>query len=386
MTLDRRRVVDALPNYEVGDEIGRGGWAVVLHARHRILDREVAVKHLPVAFGADPVVRARFVAEARLVARLDHPHIVPVYDFVESNGTYLIVMEYLPGGSLWERFQDEGVRPDEACAYVLVACSALEHAHGHGNIHRDIKPENLLIDDRPGVVKLGDFGVAKALGAAAERFTSAGQVVGTPAYLAPEQVLGHPATPVTDVYACATMLYELLTGVLPYPGDGPVSEQLRAKVSDPARPIRSVAGTVPGPIAEVVMRALATDPTERHPSIHDLGEALATAATRSYGAGWLRTSGVRLDGSPDLLALTEREPDGAATPVAVNRLDPVRATTVHLRLGELMAEARDTPDAEAIAPGWFADPTGRAEQRFWDGSHWTPHVARGGIVSSDPLG
>lgn len=386
MTLDRRRVVDALPNYEVGDEIGRGGWAVVLHARHRILEREVAVKHLPVAFGADPVVRARFVAEARLVARLDHPHIVPVYDFVESDGTYLIVMEYLPGGSLWDRFQDEGVRPDEACAYVLVACSALEHAHGQGSIHRDIKPENFLVDDRPGVVKLGDFGVAKALGAAANQFTSAGQVVGTPAYLAPEQILGDPATPATDVYACATMLYELLTGVLPCPTDGPVSEQLRTKVAHPARSIRAVAPTVPEPLAEVVMRALATDPTERHPSVRDLGEALAAAATRAFGPGWLRASGVHLDGSPHLLAITEREPEGCADPVPAGGLDLVRATTAHLRLGELMAQARDTPAAGGIAPGWFVDPTGRADQRFWDGARWTAHVARDGIVGSDPLG
>lgn len=385
MTLDRRRVVDALPNYEVGDEIGRGGWAVVLHARHRILEREVAVKHLPVAFGADPVVRARFVAEARLVARLDHPHIVPVYDFVESDGTYLIVMEHLPGGSLWERFQDEGVRPDEACAYVLVACSALEHAHGHGSIHRDIKPENLLIDDRPGVVKLGDFGVAKALGAAAEQFTSAGQVVGTPAYLAPEQILGHPATPATDVYACATMLYELLTGVLPFPGDGPVSEQLRAKVAEAPRPIRAAGPAVPEPIAEVVMRALATEPTERHPSMRELGEALATAATRAFGPGWLRSSGVHLDGSPHLLAITEREPGGRAGVVPTDRRDLVRATTAHLRLGELMAQARDTPGAGGIGPGWFVDPTGRADQRFWDGERWSAHVSRGGIVGSDPL-
>ncbi len=101
MRLDRQLVVEALPNYDVGEEIGRGGWAIVLHARHRILDREVAVKQLPVAFGADPIVRKRFIEEARLVAKLDHPHIAPVYDFVERDGVCLILMEFLPGGTLF---------------------------------------------------------------------------------------------------------------------------------------------------------------------------------------------------------------------------------------------------------------------------------------------
>jgi serine/threonine-protein kinase len=388
MTLDRRRVTDALPNYEVGAEIGRGGWAVVLHARHRILEREVAVKHLPVAFGADPVVRDRFVAEARLVARLDHPHIVPVYDFVESNGTYLIVMEYLPGGSLWDRFQRDGIRPDEACAYVLVACSALDHAHEHGAIHRDIKPENLLLDDRPGVVKLGDFGVAKALGAAAHQFTSVGQVVGTPAYLAPEQILGEPATPATDVYACATMLYELLTGELPFPADGPIGDQLLAKVSGPARPITDMLASVPDAIARVVMRDLALDPKERHATVLELGEALAEAATASFGPGWLRSSGVRLDGSPHLLAITEREPRAGRSQVA-DISDRVRGTTVHHRLGELMAQARDSlpspPRPADVPASWYADPFGRAEQRYWDGAAWTHHVANRGAVGIDPV-
>jgi serine/threonine-protein kinase len=417
MTLDRRRVVDALPTYDVGREIGRGGWAVVLHARHRILEREVAVKHLPVAFGADPTVRARFVAEAKLVARLDHPHIVPVYDFVESDGTYLILMEYLPGGSLWDRFQETGVRPDEACAYVLVACSALAHAHEHGALHRDIKPENFLLDDRPGVVKLGDFGVAKALGAAASQFTSVGQVVGTPAYLAPEQVRGDPVTPATDVFGCATMLYELLSGTLPYPSDRPVSEQLRAKLDDPARPLLEVAPTAPAPVAAVVMRGLAADPLDRYATVVALGEALAVAATQAFGPGWLRTSGVRLDGSPDLLAITERQPVGASTaddaPArAANERHRVRATTVHHRLNELVAEARDTAppaavhaanpsttttsateapasaasSASGIGPGWYVDPTGRSAQRWWDGTRWTAHVATdGGALSTDDL-
>lgn len=400
MTLGKKIVVDALPNYEVHDELGRGGWAVVLHARHRILDREVAVKHLPVAFGADPVVRARFIDEARLVARLDHPHIAPVYDFVEQEGTCLIVMEFLAGGSLWDRFQNEGVRFDEACAYLLVAASALEHAHEAGVLHRDIKPQNFLFDDRPGVIKLSDFGIAKSLGSAAAAYTAAGQVVGTPAYMAPEQILGQKATPATDVYACGTMLFELLTGELPYPEeDGPIA-QLTTKVTNPARDITSVQPSVPAPIAAVVMRSLALDPADRQPTARRFGEELAEAATEAFGPGWLRRTGVVVDGAPHLIAIVERTSTGPTRPVEVH--DVIRATTVHTRLGELVDEARTRPAGEAspndeardaaapadvAAPpaGWYADPLGRFEHRYWDGDTWTGHVATAGAATTDPL-
>lgn len=403
MSLDKERVVSALPNYEVGEELGRGGWAVVIHARHRILEREVAVKHLPVAFGADPMVRSRFVAEAQLVAKLDHPHIVPVYDFVEHDGTYLIVMEYLAGGSLWDKFLDHGVCFDEACAYILVACSALEHAHEMGTLHRDIKPENFLLDDRPGVIKLSDFGIAKALGAAAAQFTRAGQVVGTPAYMAPEQILAKPVSPATDVYACGTMLYELLSGELPFPeGDSPLS-RLGVKVSEKPIPISVVQPAIPKQVAEVVMRSLETDPGDRYRTAREFGEALAEAATAAFGPGWLRRTGIRLDGAGHLFGITER-PASTPGPTA-GSFDPIRATVTHHRMGDLIAEAKqsmatgeaapaerspstgsESPPSESTGPppGWYDDPHRRFEQRYWDGSQWTPHVAVGGVAQVDP--
>src|SRR5438874_6401149 len=122
MALDQELIEAALPLYEVHGELGRGAWGVVLAARHRQLGREVAIKQLPRAFGADPAVRARFVAEARLLASLDHPHIVPVYDYVEADGLCLLVMEKLPGGTVWSRFTSAGVTPEAACALVLAAC------------------------------------------------------------------------------------------------------------------------------------------------------------------------------------------------------------------------------------------------------------------------
>jgi serine/threonine-protein kinase len=436
MTLDRQLVVDAMPNYEVGGEVGRGGWAVVLHARHRILDREVAIKQLPVAFGADPVVRARFVEEARLVAKLDHPHIAPVYDFVEKDAMCLIVMEFLAGGSLWDRFREHGVRYDEACGYIIVACSALEHAHGYGILHRDIKPENFLFDDRPGIIKLSDFGIAKVLGTAALELTAAGQIIGTPAYMAPEQILSRPVSAATDVYACGTMLYELMSGTLPFEGGTSPIAQLAAKVDKPPRPLRDIRPDVAAPLADVVMKAIATDPADRFHSAAEFGEALAEAATLAFGVGWLRRSGVKLLGGGDYVRITERQPAAAVRRVEVNRTDVhqvVKATMAHPRLAELMAEAKRTigsppkevpepppvasgpveidaqalgtrakstdpevethikpeyqhrseHDAQEHPAGWYEDPRGRFELRYWDGRSWSDYVCLKGVVVLD---
>lgn len=355
MRLDRELVVDALPNYDVGEELGRGGWAIVLHARHRILDREVAVKQLPVAFGADPIVRKRFIEEARLVAKLDHPHIAPVYDFVERDGVCLILMEYLSGGSLWDRFQTAGVRADEACAYILVVTSALEHAHENGILHRDIKPENFLFDDRPGMIKLTDFGIAKVLGTSAAQLTAAGQIIGTPAYMAPEQIIGKPVTAATDVYACGTMLFELLTGELPFDAGEDAMSQLTIKLKQGPRRLTDVVPTMHPALDAVVARAIASEPEDRYPTARAFGEALAEAATQALGVGWLGASGVRLHAASHLVSITERPPAPAtALPDIAPSIDspidtPRLATTLHDRIGPLIAEARDQIHAEDAA-------------------------------------
>jgi serine/threonine protein kinase len=353
MRLDRQLVVEALPNYDVGEEIGRGGWAIVLHARHRILDREVAVKQLPVAFGADPIVRKRFIEEARLVAKLDHPHIAPVYDFVERDGVCLILMEYLSGGSLWDRFQSVGVRPDEACAYILVVTSALEHAHEYGILHRDIKPENFLFDDRPGMIKLSDFGIAKVLGTSAAQLTAAGQIIGTPAYMAPEQILGQPVSAATDVYACATMLFELLTGELPFVTSDDAMSQLTVKLKQAPRRLTDVVPSMHPALDAVVAKATAAAPDDRYGTARAFGEALADAATQALGVGWLDASGVRLHAASHLVSITER---ASARPAeGLSSDEPRLATTLHDRIGPLLAEARQQIHAEDAAAALEAE-------------------------------
>ncbi len=291
MTLDREQVARALPGYDVGDEIGRGGWGVVLRAEHRQLGRPVAVKELPRAFAADPGVRQRFVSEARLLATLDHPHIVPIYDYVEEDGLCLLVMELLPGGTLWDRFTTEGVPPESACSIVIAACSALHYAHGKGILHRDIKPENLLFA-ASGTLKVSDFGIAKVVGGAASMATRTGEVLGTPAYMAPEQAQGAELTPATDVYALGTVLYELLSGRLPFVDDGNAIGLLYRHVHEPPAPLAVAAPGLAPELAETTMRALAADPADRYETAEDFGVALADAAASALGTGWLAKSGI----------------------------------------------------------------------------------------------
>ena len=210
---ERDLVQQALPSYEVVGELGRGAFGIVYEARHTQLGRQVAIKQLGRAFATDESARDRFVAEAQLVARLDHPHIVPVYDFVDGDeGVCLIVMERL-AGSVGDRFTDSGLETNEACAAILACCAALHFAHRSDILHRDIKPENLLYDTK-GAVKLGDFGIARALDTDARR-TATGTVIGTPAYMSPEQVRGDDLTPASDIYSVGVMAYELLSGRFP---------------------------------------------------------------------------------------------------------------------------------------------------------------------------
>ncbi len=300
---ERELIVEALPGYELGPELGRGAWGVVYEGVHRNLGRAVAIKQLPRAFAADESVRKRFLAEARTVASLDHPHIVPVYDYVEHEGLCLMVMEKCES-SLADRFFSEGISADEACSVVMATCAALEHAHSRNVLHRDIKPENLMYDSN-GVVQLGDFGIARTLDGS-ERLTSTGMVVGTPAYMSPEQAAGEEVGPYSDVYSVGVLLYELLSGALPFAGAKSIGALIRSHMLEEPKPLGEVAPEVPAPLAAVVDRALAKSPADRYQSAQEFGVAIATASTAGFGPGWLRRRGFTLLGATDMMAATER--------------------------------------------------------------------------------
>jgi serine/threonine-protein kinase len=297
---DLEKVAHALPAYDIGTELGRGAMGVVIAGEHRQLGRPVAIKQLPLGFGQDPTVKVRFVQEARLLASLDHPHIVPVFDFVDQDGLCLLVMEMLTGGTVWSRFTTTGLTNAEACGIVMATASALQAAHSRGILHRDIKPENLMFS-AAGALKVTDFGIAAVVGGDQTLANEQGEVIGTPAYMAPEQALGQALSPATDVFAAGVLLYELLTGQLPYSADGGPVETLQRHAYDDPIPINEVAPTLPAPLAAVVMKALARRPEDRYQTAEEFGVALAEAATNSWKPGWLNPNTGRLTFGTDPL-------------------------------------------------------------------------------------
>ena len=361
MSFDRELLSDALPAYDIGEELGKGGMGVVVSGQHRQLDRRVAIKQLPPGFGDDPAVRRRFTEEARLLASLDHPHVVPVYDYVEHQGICLLVMELLPGGTLRSRVAGAGGIPaPRAVALCLAAASGLAAAHRRGVLHRDVKPENMLFA-ASGVLKVADFGIAKVLGGSGGPgtvITRRGELIGTPAYIAPEQVRGGQLSPATDVYAVATMLYEMLAGVLPFPeGDDDMALLFKHAYEKPI-PLRDVAPGVPDPVAAVVMRALATEPADRFATAESFGVALAEAGTQAWGEGWLAAEQVPImDAGPIVGAAghptgprREAAPGAAyaGSAAVTGQLDPP-LSSVPTRAGQGLATATQAAPAAPAA-------------------------------------
>lgn len=318
---DRDEIVAALPDYEIGGELGRGGFGLVLSGRHRQLRRDVAIKELPPALAADPRVRARFAAEARVLASLSHPHIVPIYDYVERDGVCLLVMEKLTGGTLWDKFKQQGLGVEATCAVAMAACTALHYAHQRGVLHRDVKPENLLYSAE-GVLKITDFGIAKVVGGGETLATRGGEILGTPAYMAPEQAEGRELGPAADVYATGIMLYELLCGRLPFSEEGGALAIVYRHVYEQPIPLGEVAPNLDGALVDVTMRAIARAPGDRYASAEDFGVAIGEAVTPAWGSAWLDRAGHQIvDAGP--IAESAKRPTGATAGVARTGSTPV---------------------------------------------------------------
>ncbi len=204
-----------LPQYELLEPIGRGGMGAVYLARHRKLDRRVAIKVLLAAADGDPTFAERFAREAQALARLDHPGIVGVHDFGDAGDFCYLVMDYVEGANLRAVMQQGQLGRTDVLQISSQLCDALQYAHEHGVVHRDIKPENILIDQY-GIVRLADFGLAKVATAGPQpSLTRTGGAVGTPHYMAPELLAGRAADHRADLYALGVVLYEMLTGTLP---------------------------------------------------------------------------------------------------------------------------------------------------------------------------
>jgi tetratricopeptide (TPR) repeat protein len=260
--------------YRLDSEIGRGGMGIVYRATDLELHREVAVKVLPTATSSVEA-RQRLLREARAAAALNHPHIISVHDVGEANGAPFFVMELVHGPSL------ANARPAELARVVDIACqlcSALEHAHANSIVHRDLKPDNVLLSmsSNNGSVKLADLGLA--LPADGARISRAGLIVGTAAYMAPEQALGQAVDGRTDLYALGVLLYEMTTGRLPFVGDEPlsvVSQHVHASVVPP----RVLRPELPRALEAVILRLLAKDPAQRFATAAETATALRDSLT-----------------------------------------------------------------------------------------------------------
>jgi eukaryotic-like serine/threonine-protein kinase len=263
--------------YETGERLGTGGMSNVYKATDRILERTVAVKILAEHLSDDERFVARFRREALSVAKLIHPNIVQVYDTGVDEGRHYIVMEYVEGRSGAQILQRHGpVEPEIAAEIGIQACAGLDYAHRRGIIHRDVKPGNLMIVGGPVgggemTVKLTDFGIARAI--EQTRITQVGSVVGTAAYLAPEQVRGEEATPATDGYALGVVLYQFLTGRLPYEGSSLAELAVRQQNEKPLPP-STYNSEVPETLGAAVLRALEGDPSRRYASADELAMGL----------------------------------------------------------------------------------------------------------------
>ncbi|OHV45426.1 serine/threonine-protein kinase [Pseudofrankia sp. BMG5.36] len=290
----------ALPDYEVGDEVGAGGFGVVLGGHHRAMGRRVAIKVL-----TQPSQQDRFSLEARVLASLDaHPHVARVYDYrvVPGQRIRLLIMEYLAGGTLTAR-RRAGLSPEEICAVGIAVAEALHHAHASRILHRDVKPDNILFA-ADGTPKVTDFGIAKILENAEGE---ASYVIGSPVYMAPEQLQGGILSPATDVFGLGVVLYRLLAGRLPFPQRWSVTAAV-----PPAPP-------VPEPLARVVMKALEREPAERQSTARQLALELAEAGARVFAHDWLDYCRI-----PVAVGMSVRAAARAASP-ATRRIDPREA-------------------------------------------------------------
>jgi Protein kinase domain/PEGA domain len=266
--------------FTIERQVGRGGMSIVYAARQIALDRSVALKILLPSLAGESEIVERFLAEARAAARLDNPHIVPIYDTGEAGGYYFIAMRLLDGRDLRQMLSERraagfaGLPPEKAIDIIEQAAEALDFAHSHGIVHRDVKPANIYVDG-DGRVTLVDFGIARALDHASSTIT--GSIIGTPAYMSPEQTLGLPVDFRSDVYSLGVVLYEALTGTPPFAGSPHAVMNAHASAVIPSLP--QSRADLSAELDHVIRRAMAKRPDERFAS----AGATARAARRALG-------------------------------------------------------------------------------------------------------
>ena len=348
--------------YRIVRLLARGGMAEVYLAHDELLDRPVAVKLMAADLALEPSFVERFRREARSAALLNHPNIVSVYDFGEDPQGYYIVMEYVPGPALSEVIaRDAPLPPAQAAAVATDIAAALAAAHGEGIVHRDVKPANVLLSG--GVTKVADFGIARAVNAG-EGLTMPGVVIGTANYLSPEQAQGAPVDHRSDLYSLGMVLYQMLTGRVPFRGDSPVAVAYKQLHEAPPPP-STFNSAVPPALDALVARALAVDPADRPQSADEFRSALLAVDQ----PGRLEPPATVAFGSdPTALAvagLPRTERGGPAGVVGTEILPPAERARPVGHPGERPTTAaagwrRRSWRSCSLAPWWRSSPCGAA--------------------------
>jgi class 3 adenylate cyclase len=324
-----------LGHYRIEAFLARGSTGEVYRARDERLDRQVALKTVPPSLGEDERIRARFLAEARAAASLDHPNVLPVYDAGDADGTLWIAMRLADGPDLRELLRRSGpLPPERAVALLSGIAAALDAAHARGILHRDVKPANILLGAEAAGgnaehVYLADFGLAMA--GHGVGFTRTGELLGTVDYVSPEQARGEPLDARSDVFSLAAVLYECLTGSPPSRRDSELAS-LTARLEAPAAPASSLRADLPVALDPVLARGLARDPRERYPSAGAL-IAAATAAIRGATLQGLLFADLR-----GYTAFAQREGDARAAALLARYRDLVRAALARTGGAEIRTE------------------------------------------------
>jgi eukaryotic-like serine/threonine-protein kinase len=291
--------------YRVEDRLGRGGMGTVYRAVDETLHREVAIKVLNAELN-DPEVAKRFRAEAITVARLSHPGIATIYELFQHDGQWLMVMEFVRGETLEHLVDRMGaLSPQRAAELCMQSLAALAHAHSMGVVHRDLKPANLMITET-GSVKIMDFGIARVAGT--EHLTNAGYMMGTPAYMAPEQVIGHEIDARADLYAMGVVFYRLTTAKLPFKGDTPFA-MAQSQVNEMPTPVALIRSDLPPWVEQLVAKALSKAPEQRFQSAVEFHEAFA----RCLAGLPMTTTGAMQSASAVTAILTPAPPSPTGT-------------------------------------------------------------------------
>jgi serine/threonine protein kinase len=279
--------------YQLVEPISSGGMATIYKAYQPALDRIVAIKVLPEYLLAQAGFLERFKIEAQAIAKLDHPHILPVYDYGEAERTPYLVMKYVPGGTLKDLMAQGPLDPRQTAQLLRQIAEALDHAHQQGIVHRDVKPSNVLLQDGKWAL-LMDFGLAKML-TSTSNITASGTGVGTPDYMSPEQAQGLTIDQRTDIYSLGIMLYQMLTGEVPFHAETPMAVMLKQVVETPSLPHLHNPSIRPA-VDEVIMKAIAKSPADRYARATDLAGAYEMAL--DSGATLPTTAAPTLAGAP----------------------------------------------------------------------------------------